>query len=105
MKKLSIAVVMCLAFSSVALADTAALWKKHCKSCHGATGKADTKKGREEKVRDMTTAQWQEEYSDAKIKEIIAEGSPDNDKMKPFKDKLKPAEIDAMVPFIRAFKK
>jgi len=104
MKQLLLAVFFAVSFSTAASADDVKdVWKAHCKSCHGETGKGDTKQGKKEKVKDMTTAKWQGEWSDDKIKENIREGKKDT-KMKPFKDKLSDSEIDALVTFIRAFK-
>ncbi len=107
MKKLLLAVAFAFSFSTTAFADddVKAVWKSKCKSCHGETGKGDTKQGKKEKVRDMTTDKWQTEWTDEKIKDIILNGSKDNDKMKPFKDKLSAAEVDGLVKLIRSFKK
>ncbi len=101
------AIAAMFAFSSAAFAaDAPALWKRHCKSCHGEDGKAQTKTGKEAKIEDMTTAEWQAEWTDAKMKTIILEGSKkDGSKMKAFKDKLKPDEVDALIAHTRAFKK
>jgi mono/diheme cytochrome c family protein len=90
--------------------DAPALWKKHCKGCHGDTGKADTKKGKEYEVDDLTTADWQSKHKDEDIKKVISEGLPKSnehkfkDKMKPFKEKMSPEEIDALVKFVRTLK-
>ncbi len=105
MKKLCLAVAVSFAFAGASLAaDVAENWKAKCKSCHGDTGKGDTKAGKKEKVRDMTTAEWQGKWTDEKIKDVIANGSKDNKKMKAFKDKLSAEEIDALTAHIRTFK-
>jgi cytochrome c553 len=94
-----------ICLSSAAFADTIPeIWKAKCKSCHGEDGKADTKTGKKEKIADMTTAAWQKEWTDEKQKTIILEGSKDNKKMKPFKDKLKAEEVDGLIKFIRELK-
>ncbi len=80
-----------------------ALYMKHCKSCHGDTGKGDTKLGIKHKVDDMTDPKWQARHSDEKIKKAIVEGVPKT-KMKGFKDKLTSAQVDSMVQFVRAMK-
>lgn len=106
MKKFVIAVAMSATFATGALAaDAAENWKAKCKSCHGETGKADTKTGQKEKMDDISTAEWQAKHSDADITKVITEGDPDNKKMKPFKEKLTPEEINALVAYIRGFKK
>jgi cytochrome c6 len=102
-----------VAFATNAFAaepDGPALWKKHCKGCHGEAGKAETKKGKEYEVDDLTTAEWQDKHKDEDIKKVITDGMSKEskhkfkDKMKPFKDKMKPEEIDAVVKFIRTLK-
>ena len=80
-------------------------WTSKCKSCHGADGKADTKTGKKEKIADMSTDAWQTEWTDAKQTKIVMEGSKDNKKMKPFKDKLSADEVAGLVKLIRTFKK
>jgi cytochrome c553 len=97
------ALVLALSLSSAAFAEdsVADIWKAKCKSCHGEDGKAKTKMGEKEKIDDLTDAGWQQRHSDEKIRDYIANGSKKNPKMKPFKDKLTPEEIDALVKHIR----
>ncbi len=105
MKLLRAALLISFSFTAVAHADTIPeIWKSKCKSCHGETGKADTKTGKKEKVSDMTPAAWQTEWTDEKIKKVILEGSKDNKKMKAFKDKLSAEEVEGLVKHIRGFK-
>ena len=105
MKLLRAALLISFSFTAIAHADTVPeIWKSKCKSCHGEDGKADTKTGKKEKVQDMTVATWQSEWSDEKMKKIILEGSKDNKKMKPFKDKLSAEEVDGLIKHIRGFK-
>ncbi len=95
----------CLCLSSAASADTIPeIWKAKCKSCHGDDGKADTKTGKKEKIADMTTEAWQKEWTDEKQRKMIVEGSKDNKKMKPFKDKLSADEISGLIKFVRGLK-
>lgn len=105
MKTLRLALLTCT-FAASAWADdaTVVLWNKHCKSCHGEDGKAQTKTGKAEKIEDMSTAEWQAEWTDEKAKKIILEGSKDNKKMKGFKAKLKDEEVDALIKHMRTFK-
>jgi cytochrome c6 len=79
------------------------LWSAKCKSCHGETGAADTKTGKKEKIADMRVSPWQSEWSDEQIERVILEGSINNKKMKPFKDKLSPQELAELVQTIRRF--
>ncbi len=86
--------------------DAGKIWKDKCASCHGATGKGDTKMGGKMKIADMTSAEWQKKYDDAAIKKAILEGVTREDgdvkkKMKAYKD-FKPEEVDALLAFIRA---
>lgn len=88
-----------------ARADTPVeIWKAKCKTCHGEDGSADTKIGRKEKIRDMRHPAWQADFSDEQIREVITDGSRDNFKMKPFKDKLSTEEIDSLVKHVRGFR-
>jgi mono/diheme cytochrome c family protein len=106
MKQSLMAVAVSLTLAGPAYADEIAdVWKAKCKSCHAEDGSGNTKVGKKEKVADLTDAGWQERHSDEKIKKVILEGSPDNKKMKPFKDKLTEAEVDGLVAYIRAMKK
>ena len=101
--KTRFALVLALSLSASAYAaeDSAAIWKAKCKSCHGEDGKAQTKMGQKEKITDISRAEWQKKHSDEDIKKVITEGSKENSKMKPFKDKLTPEQIDALVKHIR----
>jgi mono/diheme cytochrome c family protein len=99
------ALVLTLALAATAYAEEAKdVWNAKCKSCHGEDGKAQTKMGQKEKIPDITLADWQKSHSDEKIRAVIAEGSKDNTKMKAFKDKLTPEQIDALVKYIRTLK-
>ena len=80
------------------------IYKAKCKSCHGETGKADTKNGRKYKMDDISTEKWQARHSDAQIRKVIADGDPDNDKMKAFKNKLSAEQIDGLVQHVRSFR-
>ena len=103
--KTRFALVLTLALAATAYAEeTQDVWNAKCKSCHGEDGKAKTKMGEKEKIPDMTNADWQKNHSDEKIRDAIVNGSKDNAKMKPFKDKLTPEQIDSLVKYIRTLK-
>jgi len=92
--------------SGAALADDAAdNWKAKCKSCHGEDGKAHTRMGQKEKIADFTSPEWQKHNSDDSIRDVIANGSKENAKMKAFKERLSPEEIDGLVKYIRGMNK
>ncbi|NMO16057.1 cytochrome c [Pyxidicoccus fallax] len=104
MKRFALVMVLGLASSASAQDSVADVWKAKCASCHGADGKAQTKMGQKESIVDLTQPAWQKAQTDADIRETIAEGSPRNKKMKPYKDKLTPEQIDAVVGYIRTMK-
>ena len=81
-------------------------WKSKCGACHGQTGKADTDKGKELKVEDMTAAKYQGKKDD-ELKKAILEGVKADGKevMPSFKDEVTPEQADALVKYTRTFKK
>ncbi len=80
-----------------------------CGSCHGKDGKAQTEKGQKMKLRDMSSAEFQkksdEDFKKAIVDGMKAEKDGVKQEMDGFKDDLKPEEIDALVAYVRAFKK
>ena len=80
------------------------VWEKRCALCHGPDGKSATRKGRKLKAPDFTKPRWQKHTTDEEIVKAISDGIPKR-KMPSFKDKLSEAEIQAMVPLLRAFAK
>ena len=88
--------------------DTAALWSKHCASCHGEDGKGDTKPGKALKIRDMTAPDVHKTLDKAKVRESIEKGvtSPETGKtvMKGFADKLSAADMDALAAHVMSLK-
>jgi len=85
-------------------ADVEAVWTKQCASCHGKDGAAETTMGRKHKIKTMTTEEWQKKNTDSHNKEAILTGVKDT-KMKSFKEKLTEADVDALVKYVRTFKK
>ena len=102
--KTRFALVLALSLSATVYAeDTSAdIWKAKCKSCHGEDGKAKTKMGEKEKIPDISNAAWQKRHSDDQLKDVITNGSKENAKMKAFKDKLTPEQIDGLVKYVRS---
>jgi mono/diheme cytochrome c family protein len=85
-------------------------WKAKCASCHGEDGKAQTEQGKKMAIRDLTTADWQKEFTDDRIRAAIlngvkAERDGKKKEMDPYKDKLRPGQIDALIPFLRSLAK
>jgi mono/diheme cytochrome c family protein len=86
------------------------LWRGKCASCHGPDGKGQTEQGKKMAVGDMSTAAWQAELTDDKIKAAIGEGlkrdkNGVHQEMESYKAKLRPDQIDGLVAYIRALKK
>jgi mono/diheme cytochrome c family protein len=98
----------------VTLADkdprTERSWKAKCASCHGDDGKGQTEQGKKMGMGDITTAAWQKEFTDDKIKAVVNDGfkrekNGKHQEMDSFKDKLRPDQVDALVVYIRALAK
>lgn len=77
------------------------LYAKNCMICHKETGKGGklTLEGKTINPDDLTTAKMADK-TEEKLYEYISEGFPD-DGMPAFKDKLKDAEIKAIVSHVR----
>jgi mono/diheme cytochrome c family protein len=82
--------------------DGKPLYDSKCKVCHGADGKG-TEAMKKNNVPDMSDKAWQGKHSKAVVAKAIANGI-DGSKMKPFKDKLKPEEIDAVAAYVKKLK-
>ncbi len=110
MKFTSIAVAGTLAFAAVSFSyaadDAKAVWDKSCSACHGKDGKGATPMGKKMNLKDYTDAKVQESFKDEDLSKAIKEGVKEGDKlkMKAF-DKLSADEVQALVKYIRAFKK
>ena len=82
----------------------ATVWMSRCKGCHGLDGRAQTPVGEKEKIPDFSSVKWQKAFADPDVREVVAHGSPSNSKMKPYEERLSPAEIDAVVRYIRTLR-
>ena len=84
-------------------------WKAKCSSCHGAAGKADTDKGQQMKIVDMTSPEFQakkdDELKNAILNGVKKEKGGVKQEMDAFKGDLTPEQVDALVAYIRTFKK
>ena len=108
MKTLRIALVASLLAASAWAGDVPALWKAKCASCHGVDGKAGTETGQKLGIPDMTSAAWQKKVTDAQMKTSILDGVTRPGKtegMDPYKDKLQPDQVDALVAYVRTLGK
>lgn len=82
-------------------------WENHCVSCHGVDGKGKTRMGERLKIRDLTDAARQAEFSDEAAFNAIRHGLKDaNGKtvMKPIEE-LTDGEINDLVAFVRTLPK
>lgn len=78
----------------------AAVFAQTCARCHGSDGRAQTAKGRSVGATDLTSSAWSPDT--ARDTRIVTRGK---ESMPAFKGKLKPAEIEAVVSYIRRFKR
>jgi mono/diheme cytochrome c family protein len=109
MKTIVIITVSLLAASamSVRAADAKTNWAANCAQCHGKSGAADTKMGKQLNAKDLTDPKVQAAFSDAKATQSIKEGVKEGGKttMKAFAGKLTDDEIKALVAYVRTLKK
>jgi cytochrome c6 len=77
----------------------ATVFSQVCSRCHGVDGRANTAKGRAVGATDLTSKNWTPNAE--RDTRIVNRGK---EEMPAFKGKLKPAEIDAVVSYIRRFK-
>ena len=109
----ALAALMCTAlFPRAASAEpdakTVRLWKAKCASCHGVDGKGKTETGEKLGIPDMTTAAWQKKVTDAQAKTAILDGLKRPGKtegMDPYRDKLEPEQVDALVGYVHSLGK
>jgi mono/diheme cytochrome c family protein len=81
---------------------SAALYGKHCASCHGKDGRSKTFKAKFNRARNLTEPGWQDAVSDERIFNSISNGR--GGKMPGFAKKLSVGEIDGLVLFVRGLK-
>jgi len=82
--------------------DGKPLYDSKCKVCHAADGKG-TVAMKKNDIPDMSDKGWQGKHSKAVVNKAITDGI-DGTKMKSFKDKLKPEEIDAVAAYVKKLK-
>ena len=102
----------CVTFSFTAQAadkKIERLYGSKCGSCHGKDGKAQTEKGKKMAMRDLASEEFQK-ISDADMTKAINDGlKKEKDGVKQemdgFKDDLKGPDVEALVKYLREFKK
>jgi cytochrome c6 len=77
------------------------LYKTKCAACHGADGKGETTIGKANKIRDLGSADVQQQ-SDADLTTIISSGKG---KMPAYGKSLKPDQVKDLVAFLRMLAK
>jgi cytochrome c6 len=75
-----------------------AVYTARCASCHGATGRGDTKLGERLKVTTLVDARWADEGALPQIEKAVREGVGT---MPGFGSKLTPAEVEAVSRYTR----
>lgn len=80
----------------------AALYRKHCASCHGKDGRARTLDGKLNKARDLTVAPWQETVTDERLFNTITHGLR---RMPAYGGKLSRRQIESLVYHVRRLKR
>jgi mono/diheme cytochrome c family protein len=96
------ALVACAASTLAAQGpDGQALYREHCKECHGAAGRPP--KTAVAKYKDVKTfdAAFFTGRSDDSILAVLKRGVKDGKEMKSFKEKLSPEEMVAVVKYVR----
>lgn len=78
--------------------DGAALYTKHCASCHGADGRGGTPAGKALQVKDLASARWASATAVPEIEKAVRDGVP---RMPPLASKLAADEISAVARHTR----
>lgn len=83
--------------------DVRTVYMRDCARCHGAEGAADTGQAEIYNATNFTDAAWwrKERPSNARMRRVIARGGSG---MPAFGKRLSAAEINALLPYVRAFK-
>jgi len=82
--------------------DAKPIYDSKCASCHGKDGRAKSLHAKHVHARNFTEAAWQESVSDERLFNSISNGKG---KMPDFKRKLSEEQIDALVRYVRQFKR
>ena len=93
--------VVALAPMAAFAADSTAVYKGKCASCHGADGAGQTAIGKKMNLRDLGSPEVQKQ-TDKELYDWTADG---RGKMPGYKDKLSAADINALVAHMRKFAK
>lgn len=81
--------------------DGAALYREHCKECHGAAGRpTKTAVGKYKDIKTFDAAFFTAR-SDDSLLTVLKHGAKDGKEMKSFKDKMSAEEMAAVVKYVR----
>jgi mono/diheme cytochrome c family protein/uncharacterized membrane protein len=78
----------------------AALYREHCRRCHGADGKGRQEESPED-VPDFSLRDWQARRSDTQLLQSILDGK--GKKMPPWRDKVTEDQARGLVAYVRGF--
>jgi mono/diheme cytochrome c family protein len=109
MKKLALLAIpaaLALAFTtSATAADGNAVYSDNCAKCHGDDGNGQTKMGQRVGTRDYTDAAVQASFTDAEAVKSLKEGLKKDDKTLMKAYPLSDDDINAVITYMRTFKK
>jgi mono/diheme cytochrome c family protein len=94
----SILCFMALPTTTQAQSDAAKLYKTNCTLCHAADGSGDSPSGKALHAQDLRSEEVQKQ-SDEVLSEVITKG---RGKMPAFGGKIKPADVQKLVAYIRS---
>ena len=81
--------------------DGAALYREHCKECHGAAGRPTKQaQGKYKEIKALDAA-FLAPRSDDSVLAVLKHGVKGGKEMKSFKEKLSPEEMAAVVKYVR----
>ncbi len=104
MKKLLVLALFAgLGVGSLQAKDAKENYTAHCKSCHGAEGKGDTKFGQKFECKDYSDPKVQAKIKDEEILKAMKEGVKKGERkvMQPYTDKLTEDEMKDLVKYWR----
>jgi mono/diheme cytochrome c family protein len=86
------------------------LFDAKCASCHGEDGRGKTELGLEMGIADMTQAAYWKDLTLERARKAVLDGLKQTkdgklQEMKPFKDRLTPAQVDALNLYAASLKK
>lgn len=86
------------------------LFEAKCATCHGDDGRAKTEEGQEMGIADMTKADYWKDLTLDKARDEVLNGlkrtvKGKEQEMKPFKDRLTPEQVDALILYSASLKK